>query len=204
MNLWEYSKMSDEEKKAFWLAQQQAVDLDDGKAEIDALMKVFGVDAEGKKKREVSTYKELEIENSEPEMTLFAINDNFFSTRDELDAYCKEEGLTQKKARMVMYIRHFAGRSDVIRQISFTGENVYLCACDEDGYGIYNRERSNREGKVTREFSEGSIADMYAAFRKRGIAFEDDVYTKIEDEDARLLELCQRENYFHSGQKSSN
>lgn len=190
MNINDYKKMNKEEQEAL------IENLGNKKEEVDeALVKAFGPDAQP---REIKEYPELDVKASKAEMVIFGVNGEYFKSSDEANDYIKRENIKDAKLNILEYIRTYAGRSDVIHKTYDDGMEVYLCAVDEDGYGIYNRERSNREGEFSWEFSEGSIAETYAVFRDAGITFENDIYAKIADDKRRFEELCKAGNYFNA------
>ena len=89
---------------------------------------------------------------------------------------------------IVEYLGEFGGHSDVLI-IKQKGRTPYIaCACDRDGYGTFNISKSNREKTPVWDYNNGSIASMYAAFRDRGIVFQDDIYDRIDKTEKRLLE----------------
>lgn len=150
----------------------------------------------------IEEYQELDVQASMPEMQLFFINGEYFDTFEEMEEYAMVEGLDISRFYIVEYIRVYAGRSDVIREIDSSGSILHFKACDEDGYGIYNRERSNREGKFIWEFSEGSVEDMYEPFRERGIVFDQDVYGEIRKDEEKFLQMCREHNFFNLGKNN--
>ena len=205
----EYEQMSEDEKLRYWAENHQCLTEQDITPGDEALIKLFGPDSK-REKKELPTYPEMDVEATEPEMCLFSISKiysetaSYFDTKEEMEEYAEMEGLDTARFYMIEYLRSFAGRSDVLKETDANGAVLYFRAADDEGYGIYNRERSNREQKFIWEFSEGSIADMYAAFRERGIVFEDDVYGKMEEEKKKFLELCQKDNLMNSGGQSGN
>lgn len=201
MDVLEYTKMSEEEKQRYWRENYKSIT--DGGADLvdEALVKLFGPDSKNVK-TSLKTYPELDVNTSGVEMRLYECNDNYFKSMTEVEEYVQSEKVEDVSVTILEYIRHYAGRSDVIHEVSSNDISLYLRACDEDGYGIYNHERSNREGKFIWEFSEGSIEEYYAVFRQNGIVFEDDVYGRINDEKRRFDEMCKAGNYFHSRENS--
>lgn len=197
MDVLEYTKMSEEEKQRYWRENYKSV-TDGGADPVDeALVKLFGPDSKNEQPS-IKTYPELDVEASSVEMRLYECNDNYFKSMTEVEEYVKSEKVEDVRVTILEYLRHYAGKSDIIHEVSGNDISLYLRACDEEVYGIYNHERSNREGKFIWEFSEGSIEEYYAAFRRNGIVFEDDVYGKINDEKRRFDEMCKAGNYFNS------
>jgi len=76
---------------------------------------------------------------------------------------------------------------------------MFYTAVDENGYGIYNFERSVYWGKFTWEYCHGSIRELYKPFRDRGIVFENDIYVKQDGKNKQLLRLCRENNLFGMG-----
>ncbi|MDE6292688.1 MAG: hypothetical protein K2L98_03310 [Bacilli bacterium] len=199
----EYNNMSNEERLRYWAENRKYFTETTLTPGAVALARALGMDAPSEE-NDVTTFPELDVQASEPEMRLFLINGAYFDTKEEMESYAETEGLDVSKFSVVEYIRFFAGRSDVIRETDASGVGLCFKVCDEDGFGIYNRERSNREQGFFWEYSGGNIADIYAAFRERGIVFEYDIYGKIEEEKQRSLELCQKDNLMNLGKQSNN
>lgn len=197
MNIVEYNNMTEEEKRKYWEENHKFLTEQDEMPADKALYELFGPNGTYKLK-ERGEYSELDVQASAPEMQLFSINDAYFDNKEEMEEYAQMEGLDVSRAYIIEYIRAYAGRSDVIREIDSKGNSLYFKACDEDGYGIYNSERSNREGRFIWEFSEGSIEDMYEPFRKRGIVFDQDVYGEIREDEEKFLQMCREHNFFNS------
>lgn len=135
----------------------------------------------------------------EPKMRLYgfsgAFNSAFFDSKEELKEWLKTNKTNNFGNVCVLdYLGRVAGRSDVIR-ITMKGEDPKLyTAVDEDGYGTYNAERSTYRGEFFWEYDYGDLSDEYAAFRDRGIVFENDIYKKIEERNKRILALAEETN----------
>lgn len=129
----------------------------------------------------------------EPQMRLYgfsgAFNSAFFDTEAELIEYVKTHDTQFGSICVMDYLGNVADRSDVIRLTYKSGKQVLYTSVDEDGYGIYNNERSIYRGEFVWEYNHGSISEMYSAFRDRGIVFEDDTYAKIAEKNRRLFEM---------------
>lgn len=126
------------------------------------------------------------MEKPSSEMRLFGIRGAYFDSKEELESYCENKGFSINDAHILEYIRHFANRSDVIKVIDKYGSRFYT-AVDEDGYGIYNHERSIKE--FIWEFHHGHIKDLYSPFRDRGIIFENDIYEDIAKKNKQLKKI---------------
>ncbi len=176
MNLEEYSRVSEEEKMKYSASNLKKL-IDGELVNVNPLM-----------------------EMPEPEMRLYFIDDNYFQTIDELLQYCRVNRLSTNGLGILEYYRNLAGRKDVIKKQSNTIFMLYT-AVDEDGYGIYNYERSVYRGKFTWEYSHGSIREMYKSFRDRGIVFEDDIYAKQDERNKQLVKMCRENNLFGMGRK---
>lgn len=147
-----------------------------------------------------------ETKELKPEMRLYKIEKTYYcKTEEELRSYCESKGLSMKQICILDYIRNFAGRSDVIRETykedGNTTYSIIYTAVDEDGYGIYNHQRSIEMGTFVWEFCYGSIEEMYSAFRNRGIVFENDIYEQIDKENKQFLKMCQKNNFFNTGHR---
>ena len=115
----------------------------------------------------------------------------FFDTEKELIEYVKNNKTGYGSICVMDFLGNVAGCSDVIRLTYKSGKEVLYAAVNEDGYGIYNLERSFYKGEFVWEFNHGSIREMYSAFRDRGIVFENDVYEKIDEGYRQLMEMCE-------------
>lgn len=113
----------------------------------------------------------------------------FFDTEEELIKYVKETELGIGSVCVIDYLGTVAERSDVIKLTYKSGKEVLYTAVNEDGYGIYNHERSVYRGEFVWEYNHGSLSEMYSAFRDRGIVFEDDIYAKIAENNRRLFKM---------------
>ena len=182
-------------------------DLDDTKMFSDEL-----IDAVENKKEENEVGKIIKrmcdgepkninplTEIPEPQMRLYGFSgvfkSAFFDTEEELIEYVKTHNTEFGSICVVEYLGNVAGRSDVIRLTYKSGKSVLYTSVNEDGYGIYNNERSIYRGEFVWEYNHGSISDVYSAFRDRGIVFEDDTYAKITERNRRLFEMfeeCRR------------
>lgn len=139
-------------------------------------------------------------EISNPEMRLYHIDDNYFESIDQLLYYCRINNKSAQGLKILDYYREFAGCSDVIRNQDCDTIMLYT-AVDEDGYGMYNNERSIYRGKFTWEYNHGSIREMYKSFRDKGIVFENDIYAKQDERMQHILKYCKENNLFNMGKK---
>ena len=134
----------------------------------------------------------------EPKMRLYgfsgAFNSAFFDTKEELVEWLKTNKPKYGSVCVLEYLGTVAGRSDVIRITCKGNKPMLYAACDEDGYGIYNEERSFYRGEFVWEYNHGDLSDEYAAFRDRGIVFENDIYQKIDERNKRLMALFEETN----------
>lgn len=116
-------------------------------------------------------------EISESQMRLYgfsgAFNSIYFDTEEELIEWGKSHNTEFGDICVIDYLGNVA-------------------ACDEDGYGIYNFERSTYRGEFVWEYNHGSIREMYSAFRDRGISFENDIYGKIDERNNQLMVMLEK------------
>ena len=91
-----------------------------------------------------------------------------------------------------------AGQNDVIKKTYRNGNTLLFTAIDEDGYGIYNEERSIQNGVPIWEYHYGEICELYSAFREKGITFKNDVYAKIETRNKKIFKICRDLNLFNT------
>lgn len=188
MNMGEYAKMSEKEKEEYFYKEYDHMNEYDIKPASDTIT-VALLNNMTNNKTKVSALKRYldgepvnkdplkEITIPDPEMRLYFIGNNYFQTIDELLQYCRVNGSSTNGLGILEYYRNLANHSDVIKKSSSTTLMLYT-AVDEDGYGIYNYERSVYRGKFTWEYNHGNIRKMYKPFRDRGIVFEDDIYAK--------------------------
>lgn len=132
-----------------------------------------------------------------PEMVLYHIHGHYFDTLDDLKEYCSSEGISSADFDIVSYLRSCCGRSDVIMKKYHDGKIIFWTAVDEDGYGMYNIEKSIYRGGFVWEYNHGDIREMYKPFRDRGIVFENDIYAKIDRQNQALYEYCKKYKLFN-------
>ena len=133
-----------------------------------------------------------------PEMRLYFIDDNYFESIDELLMYCRINKKSTKGLNIIDYYRNLAGHSDVISKSNSETSMLYT-AVDEDGYGLYNNEKSIYRGEFIWEYNYGSIRELYKPFKEKGIVFENDVYGKIDERNQHILKYCRENNLFNMG-----
>ena len=115
------------------------------------------------------------------QMTLYGIYGHYFETEKELQEYCKKSNFPFDKTYILEFLGNVAGKKDVIRESNRTGRFALYTVIDEDGYAVYNKDRSFYRGEFVWEYNYGDIREMYKAFRDKGIEFENDVYKKVDD-----------------------
>ena len=121
----------------------------------------------------------------------------YFTTENELINYIRENQISSKMINIMDFLGNCASKSDVIRVINMNQKIFLYTPCDEDGYAIYNEERSNKEKSFIWEYHYGDISEFYSEFRKRGIIFQNDIYDRIEKRNKKFLKLCKERNFFH-------
>ncbi len=126
------------------------------------------------------------------EMDLYYIKGHYFDTLKDLKVYCKSKGISRSGFFVVSYLRKCANRNDVIMKKSRDGNVMLYTAVDEDGYAIYDNERSIYCGKFVWNFENGDISELYKPFRDRGIVFTDDRYAKIDEKNRELFGYCKK------------
>ncbi len=209
MNLGEYLKMAEQERITYLEKEDKNITEQDVSLVERTLANTLNNEEfikDSAESIEKCTDKELVNKNPltempNPEMRLFDINGDYFETKEELEGYCQCKGLSMDNPCVLDYLRSFAGRSDVIRKTYKNGRNIFFAAIDEDGYGIYNYERSIYKREFIWEFSYGDIREIYTPFRDRGIVFEDDIYGKIDEKNKQLLKMCREKNLFNMGKE---
>lgn len=133
--------------------------------------------------KNINPIKEMPI----PEMTVYSVHGNYFETEQELEEYCKAKNIDLSHSYIKEYYREFAGRCDVIRNYKKGKIEIFYSACDEDGYGIYNSERSIYCGEFVWEYNYESISEYYNMFRDKGIVFSNGIYAKQSDRYKRII-----------------
>ena len=209
----EYAKMTDEEKIEYFLKKEK--DRADGAISPMAVALSKALKDDELMEHTASIIKRMcdgepvnknpLAEIPTPQMVLYGFSGAFksvyFDTEVELEEYVRTNDTSFGNICVIEYLGNVAGRSDVIRKTSRNRKPLLFTACDRDGYGIYNEERSIYCGKFIWEYNNGDIKDMYSAFRDRGIVFEDDIYGKLAEQDRKLLQMCRERNLFNMGKK---
>lgn len=141
-----------------------------------------------------------------PQMRLYVFlgafnNSAFFDTEEELIEWIKTHNTNLGNICIIDFLGNVAGCEDVIRITSRDGKSKFCTAVDEEGYGIYNSERSIYKGEFVWEYNHGSISDIHSAFRDRGIHFEDDIYAKIDERNQKIMQMFREKNLFNMGKK---
>jgi len=135
-----------------------------------------------------------------PQMRLFGFSgvfhSEYFDTKEELQEYIKTHDTIFGNICTIEYLGSVAGSKDVIRKTCSDGKQFLLTVVDEDGYGIYNHERSVYTGNYKWEYNHGNLRPMYKAFRDRGIVFEDDIYAKIDESYEDIIKRCRDKGLF--------
>ena len=135
-----------------------------------------------------------------PEMRWYSINKNYFESIEELLMYCRINRISTEGLNVLDYYRTLAGRNDIIRKSNSKTSMLYT-AVDEDGYGLYNNERSIYRGEFIWGYNHGSIRELYKPFKEKGIVFEDDIYGKIDERNQHILKYCRENNLFNMGKQ---
>ena len=110
-----------------------------------------------------------------PEVIIYCVRNQYFLNKKDLEMYCASNNIPLTNSYSIEYYKSFAGRSDVIKI-----NGSYYTAVDEDGYGIYNHERSTRCGEHIWEFEYGNLRSEYQLLKDIGITLENDVYGEID------------------------
>lgn len=118
-----------------------------------------------------------------PKITLYGIDNLFigkyFDTQEELEQYLLTEDAIKGRICTLEYLGSVAGKEDVIKKI-YENESLLYVAVDEDGYGIYNEDRSTYTGKYIWEYNYGNLRNEYEALKKRGFLLKNDVYGRFD------------------------
>lgn len=174
--------------------------VENDKDEMGTLLKKF-VDGEPKN---IDPLTEI----PEPQMRLYgfsgAFKSAFFDTEEELIEYVKTHDTQFGSICVMDYLGTVANRSDVIRVTYKSGKQKLYTSVNEDGYGVYNNERSIYKGEYVWEYNHGSIREMYSAFRDRGIVFENDTYAKIDEYYRNIMAMCEERQIFTGSRKKSD
>lgn len=212
VNIEEYLKMSEEEQLMYW-ADKQSITEKDELDDTNALLKALQNDELIKHTASIlkrmcdgePVNKNPLSEIPTPQMKLYGFSgvfkSTFFDTEEELMEYVKNNDTSWGSLCVIEFLGNVADRSDVIRKTSENGMTTLYTVVDEDGYAIYNSERSTYRGEFTWEYNHGNLRTMYSAFRDRGIVFENDIYAKIDEEKQHILKYCRENNLFNMGKK---
>lgn len=138
------------------------------------------------------------VDNIEPEMRLYGVDENYFETIDELLKYCRQNQFSIQCLTVLDYYRNFYDRKDVIRKTN-SEISMFYSISNEYGYVWYGDEL-NMHGENW-EFNHGTIKSLYKPFRDHGIVFEDDVYSRASERDQHILKYCRQNNLFNTGKK---
>ena len=138
--------------------------------------------------KNVNPLKEAPI----PKMAIYAFSigkkSKYFDIEDDLIEYVVKNNIDYDKIYMVEYLGDVAGRSDVIK-INSKNSEIICSPIDEDGYAIYNAKRSIYKGRFIWEYKDGSLKEIYDAFRDRGIVFKNDIYKRWECRNRQLMKM---------------
>ena len=134
-------------------------------------------------KEKISIEKLVNYEK--PDVVLYCVSNSCFFTEKDLEMYCKNNNISTKKAYTIEYYKSFAFRSDVLK---INGK--YYAAVDEDGYGVFDSDKSIHHGEYLWNFEYGSLRTEYEFLKNIGIILEDDVYGKIDEKNKRGKEKC--------------
>lgn len=78
----------------------------------------------------------------EPEMRLYGIYGSYFDSLEDLKNHCIIKGISLDDVHILEYIRNVAGLNDVIKKTNKDSRTKFCAAINEDGYSMYNNERS--------------------------------------------------------------
>ena len=124
-----------------------------------------------------------------PEVIVYCVGNQYFLQKGDLEMYCNSNGISITKSYTIEYYRSFAGRSDVIKM-----NGDYYTAVDEDGYGVYNYDRSVRRGECTWEYEYGHLRSEYQLLKNIGVTLDNDVYGEIDKKIAYIREHLKEKN----------
>lgn len=120
------------------------------------------------------------------EMRLYSIDGEYFESIDELLNYCQINNRSTNNLVILDYYREFAGCSDVVKRQDCDAVKIFTVV-NEDNFDICNIEKSMYCGKFVWDGRSGNIRKYYEPFRDRGIVFENDIYSKYDEEKQRIL-----------------
>jgi len=133
----------------------------------------------------------LLFENPETQMRLYGVwgirSGVFFDTEEDLTEYLKTNDIRHGLVCTIDFLGNFAGAKDVIKLNAQNGIEVLYTVFNEEHYGTFNYAKSIADKVFVWDDNYGSIRILYSSFRDRGIIFEDDVYTKVDEYYNRLM-----------------
>ena len=143
------------------------------------------------KKERNTLVNELSVKsNKAVGMSMYSIDGQFFDTESEIGTYCFSIDKSIDEAIKLDYMREFEGKTDVIRATKSDGTVNLYAALDEDGYYSYTACVKNGIPCYSWKYEFGSLKDVYAVFRNKGIVFENDVYAKVARKYQRIAAMA--------------
>ena len=116
-----------------------------------------------------------------PDKTLYCVNDMYFNTKRELKDYCNYKLISNNDTYIMDYYKALANQVDVIRKTPYNKQSIYLTVVDDNGYGIYNVQKSINTQNYIWDYKYGNLRQEYKAFKDHGIILENDIYQTIDD-----------------------
>lgn len=138
--------------------------------------------------------KNNELKESSTRLYVFEgeFENQYFDTKEELLIYYNNshDSLEFVDISIVEYLGQIGDKNDVIRRI-YPDETKLYAICDETQFYVCDITSINNPNTSNLVWSihEGSLDDIYSAFRNRGIVFKDDIYQRVFDESNALVEI---------------
>ena len=121
-----------------------------------------------------------------PEMRLFGVYEEFFTSYDELIEFCQSKDIPLNMTFIIDYIRSFGGYFDVIRKIQKNGNVKYSAAINEKICAILNLKKSLLNDVYVWDYKKENLKNKYKIFQDRGVILENSIYPELSEENPVL------------------
>lgn len=130
--------------------------------------------------------KQKKIVISNREKRIYAVNGEYFYSKSEIIKYCNEKRINKENIFIIDYIRSFNNKKDIFCVINHKKNRILYSVVDIEGYLKLDYNKALETNNISWTYCFGSIEELYGAFRKIGIKFENDIY---EEENKKMNEF---------------